>query len=153
SYDTYPVWYTRQLVKNIHRKNKAHKKFKISGSIFDLIKFKSLRSLVKKQIRTSYSMYLSHIEKDINTNPCNFWNFIRHKKGHTGLPSVMYYDGTELSTSDAIVDGFKEYFSSVYKDLEPTAFVNVWNGISCSQEETSINFIYKIVHNLIDCPY
>lgn len=112
---SYPKWYTREIILNLKTKSKLHKKYRRTGSIECYNEFKRFRSIVKEKITTAYKAYLHNTEQSITNDPKQFWQFIQNKKNTTRIPGTTYGDNVTYSTPQHIVNGFGQYFNSVYQ--------------------------------------
>lgn len=111
----YPVWYTFEIISDIKLKYKLHTKYKEHKSPADLEKYKDLRKSVKTRINLAFKSYISTIEQNITSDPKNFWSYVQSKKNSTRIPGKVTGSNNEtLDTPQDIVNGFSEYFNSVY---------------------------------------
>nr|CAH7727822.1 unnamed protein product [Callosobruchus chinensis] len=110
----YPPWFSRNTIKEIRQKELAHKLYKKhkSGIYYD--RFHNLRSSVKRKINEDYRIFLNNAENSISSDPTQFWNFIRNKKGNSRIPGVMRMDDCVFENEQDIVNAFGRYFSGVY---------------------------------------
>ena len=124
-----PPWITRKITKLIKKKQLAHRRYKSTNSDFHYRKFKFLRSLVKNEIRLSYSRYLVKTEDNLVANPKDFWSFVRQKKGNSSIPGILK-DSSNNSFEDgtSIVNGFRDYFYNVFIKSNPTYASNDVTG-------------------------
>nr|CAI5855582.1 unnamed protein product [Callosobruchus analis]CAI5865159.1 unnamed protein product [Callosobruchus analis] len=76
----YPVWYSREIIRNIKTKNNLRRSFKRNRSPGVFEEFSRVRKLVKQQISDSYKLYLQNVQNDIISNSNRFWFFIHSKK-------------------------------------------------------------------------
>lgn len=114
----YPPWFNREIITNIRLKSSAHKNFKKHKTDNYLETFRYLRSLIKVQIKTSYAAYIQDMERNISTDPNKFWGFINNKTGRSRIPGLMSFNDSVYDTPQTIVDGFSNFFSSVYLDSQ-----------------------------------
>lgn len=132
----FPVYYSRELINNIYRKEKALRGFKKYKSALYKTNFHSLRSLIKKQIRNDYITYVLNSERNICNDPSNFWAFIGGKKCQSRIPGIMRLpDDTVVRDPQAIVNAFASFFGSTF-----IASVDVVHPISfCSLPHVDIS--------------
>uniref|UniRef100_A0A1Y1KS26 Reverse transcriptase domain-containing protein n=1 Tax=Photinus pyralis TaxID=7054 RepID=A0A1Y1KS26_PHOPY len=90
--------------------------FKKFNTDYDRKEFCRLRKLVKVQIRTSFNTYISDAQNSLVNNPKAFWSFIRSRKGDSRIPGIMHLADETYSTPQDIVNGFKNYFSTFYRN-------------------------------------
>lgn len=124
----YPVWYSHALIQNIKLKNHYHQLLKKFNFNYYRSRFKELRSLVKKQIKESFEVYLNSIENKIQHDPKTFWSFINQKRSSTRIPGKMTFNGINYQNPQEIINCFASYFKSVYTPSTPLI-----------TDETSIN--------------
>lgn len=117
----YPVWYTKDLIKLIKRKEKLHRKVKKFRNPLDEFEFKLSRARCHQLIDESYAIYMKTIEESISKNNMkSFWSFIKSKRQDKGsIPGEMELKGVKLATPSTICDAFAEHFSSVYASSGP----------------------------------
>lgn len=110
----YPIWYTPDIIRNLKLKSYYKKKFKRSNDNYYNLEFSRLRALIKRQIKMAYNNYLNNVERSISDDPKNFWSYVQNKKGSSRIPSNMCYNTSNYDNPLDIVNGFANYFSSVY---------------------------------------
>jgi hypothetical protein len=65
----YPPWFWYELIKKIKLKHRMLKKFRVSGKLCDLEKFRMLRRDIKGDIKRQYDQYVAKVEADIKRDP------------------------------------------------------------------------------------
>jgi hypothetical protein len=90
------------------------KKFRVSGKLCDLEKFRMLRRDIKGDIKRQYDQYVAKAEADIKRDPNKFWQFVKFKQNGTGIPLNMTFSGAEVSGAEEITGAFANYFESAY---------------------------------------
>lgn len=111
----YPPWFTREVISTITAKERERRKItKSKNTQYDDSRYKYLRALSKKQIRSAHSQYLRTMEGNLATDPKHFWDFIRKNKESRNKTEIMNWDGATLSDPRDIVTKFAEHFSTVY---------------------------------------
>ena len=117
----YPQWYDHELIKLIKERDKIRSKYVKVGrdkkSIF-YHEFSKLRADVKKMQRERYKEYLEDLSSQMQTNPKRFWTYANSTSKNGKLPGSMVYKGTELNTTEAIVNAFNNFFQSVFNKNE-----------------------------------
>lgn len=116
---TYPPWFSKNIVDNIRKKEQYYKKYKKSKNELYNELFKSIRTLIKKQIANSYKTYINKVETNIQNDPSSFWSYIQSKKGFSRIPGRMSYNGAEYQRPEEIVNVFAKFFKSVYIESVP----------------------------------
>nr|CAI5848914.1 unnamed protein product [Callosobruchus analis] len=110
----YPPWFSVNTIKEIRQKELAHNLYKKHKTAVYYDRFCNLRSSVKRKINDDYRNFLQHAENSISSDPAQFWNFIRNKKGNSRIPGVMRMDDCVFENEQDVVNAFGRYFSSVY---------------------------------------
>ena len=131
---TYPEWFDKEIIKSLKQKHKAWLKYKKDKSLLSLETFKLYRREIKKLIRDAYDRYLKRVTDEIKVNPKQFWTFVKHKTKKFGIPNIMQYDDTELTSPQNIVDAFADFFGKSFNSLSVS---------STSMRENSLDSLYK----------
>ncbi|VEN35101.1 unnamed protein product [Callosobruchus maculatus] len=156
----YPPWFSRNTIKELKQKELAHRLYKKHKTDDYYDRFHNLRSSVKRKINDDYYNFLNHAENSISSDPTQFWNFIRNKKGNSRIPGVMRMEGSVFENEQDIVDAFGRYFSSVYNipnvtladDLPQKYFNQPAITITTITEADVINSSKKLKNKLIIGP-
>lgn len=111
----YPVWYSSEIIENIKDKYKFHRLCKkYPHNEFYQSSFKSLRSSIKTQISRAYKKYLADIQSNFINDPKSFWKYVNNKKCKSRIPGKMYCGDIICDSPNSIVNGFAQFFSSVF---------------------------------------
>lgn len=110
----YPVWFTRDTVRVIREKIKAHRRWKRYGNCLDYLTFSLLRGRAKFLIDRDHKNYLDNVESNIVNDAKQFWTYVKRRKGGNGIPSVVKLDGDVAASAVDICSLFSRYFSSVF---------------------------------------
>lgn len=110
----YPVWFTKEIIKNIKKKEKLRLKAKKSGIVETKRKFVTLRAKLKRDIKRAYNVYINRIQLQISGDSRAFWQYIKNKKGNISTPSKMYLNQSHYADGKTIANAFATFFSSVY---------------------------------------
>ncbi|CAH0558572.1 unnamed protein product [Brassicogethes aeneus] len=132
----YPIWYSKELIRMLQNKQKAHETFKIFNSEYSYQLFKDQ---CKKKIKSDYDEYIINIQNKLTLDPKSFSSFVNNKRSISRIPGVMQLDGVESSEPQPIVEMFAEYFASVYTTSDPKH--NVKNDPYFSQSLVTIKAI------------
>ena len=76
---TYQPWFNLEIINNIRKKDRAHKNYKKFNTNIYLEQFKTLRSLIKQQIKAAYKTYIHDLERNIHSDPSKFWSFVQRR--------------------------------------------------------------------------
>jgi hypothetical protein len=110
----YPPWFSKCTINSIVRKGRAWKSYKKTKLQMYKDQAKRIQNDIKKNIRAEYNEFIRSAESRIKSNPTDFWNYINTKKNSTRIPGELYNNETLLSSAQGIVDGFADYFKSVF---------------------------------------
>lgn len=110
----YPHWFSFDTIRVIKEKLKFHKKWKKFNNDLDYLTFKLLRGRSKFLIEKDYRNYLNRIESSINSDPKEFWQFVKSKKGSSSVINAIKNGGTMVTNGEEICQIFSNYFSSVF---------------------------------------
>ena len=140
----YPPWYNTVLIKILKEKYKFHCKYKKYKNRSDYNSFVLLRDRAKVLERERYDNYIKNIENNIKKNPKHFWKYVKNKRQHNALPSVMIYNQQSSDSGGTICNMFASYFQSTFlqgsdvnlccDELEPDSVVDV-GSIEVPEEE------------------
>lgn len=111
----FPVWYSQDIIKKLKYKYNLRKKWKRSGNIVHLTKFRAVRSQTDTMIKEAYTQYIQKIQRSIGSDPGAFWRYIHQKQNNCAIPAEMSFQGRLVTSPDGIVESFGEYFKSVYE--------------------------------------
>lgn len=115
----YPVYFTKQIIKDIKSKDKLRIKNKRTQNIETHNQFIQLRVKIKRDINDAHEAYLTKVQHDIGQDSRSFWQFINSKRSVVGVPNTMHLNDMHLVDGESISNAFAAYFSSVYaNDLE-----------------------------------
>jgi hypothetical protein len=147
----YPPWFSYELIKKIKLKHRIFKKFRVSGKLCDLEKYRMLRRDIKGDIKRQYDQYVAKAEADIKRDPNKFWQFVKFKQNGTGIPLNMTFSGAEVSGADEITGAFANYFESAYCEKASVieSSVEEWStscnfSLNAVNEQDVLNAISKL---------
>jgi hypothetical protein len=111
---SYPVWFNKNLITLLKKKNRAWRRYKTTGSVYDFETFKSLRRCFKTDVAAVYSEYVRRVNNDIKTDPKKFWSFLNSKNNSSSIPASMVYNNATITDPQIIVDSFADHFSKSF---------------------------------------
>lgn len=107
----YPVWYSRELIRLIKEKAKAHANWKRHNNKFEYQIFSELRANVKRLQNSCYKSFIRYSEDKIKSCPKLFWSYVKSKrKNNANYPKLMFYEQKCLSDEKEICLAFNEFF-------------------------------------------
>lgn len=110
----FPPWFNYEIKNNIRKKEVALKNYKKYKNDHYLRQFQTLRRTIKRQVDTAYRQYASNIENEISRDPSKFWSFVQCKRNKSRIPGTLVYNDEIFDTPQNIVNGFANFFSSIY---------------------------------------
>ncbi|KAH0818010.1 hypothetical protein GEV33_004781 [Tenebrio molitor] len=93
---SYPVWFNKNLITLLKKKNRAWRRYKTTGSVYDFETFKSLRRCFKADVAAVYGEYVRRVNNDIKTDPKKFWSFLNSKNNSSSIPASCLHDDDVL---------------------------------------------------------
>lgn len=111
---TYPVWFSRALIKIIREKSNAHRLWKRTLNPSDYDVFKLLRTRQKRVQELCLKEYTSRIEQLLKTTPKIFWTYVKSKRGGSSYPNAFSLADTKFTGGLQICEAFSSYFEGVF---------------------------------------
>lgn len=127
-----PKWWTRELQKKKNRRDKLYKR-KPKGMVTDeyvvsVNEFNALNDRLHKE-------YIDRIQKNIASNPSEFWNFAKLNCKSSSYPNEMHYDDRIGATPKDIVELFADHFEETYiTDNDEWNFSDIYQELPTSKE-------------------
>lgn len=118
---SYPIWYTRSLIKIIHEKNKLHKKWKLFKNPRDYDEFKLLRDRQQRVQGQCFDKFTRNAEHNIRKAPKYFWNYIKSKRGSSAYPRQFTLGSTKYNNGQEICSAFNNFFDSVFNSNQSSS--------------------------------
>lgn len=119
---SWPLWFSRSLIKILKEKNKFHGKFKRYGNPRDFDTFSILRSRAKNEFDKCYKTYVKKTEENIKMDIKAFWRYTNSKKSARDLPSQMHFNSETAKKGNDIANLFAKHFASVYTTPSSTFY-------------------------------
>lgn len=116
-YNSFPIWFNKELRLLIKGKKIAHIKFKQSKHVSDYTNFSNLRLRCKQLARSCYTNFISKTQLSLVSKPKQFWKFIKDRKKIDTFPRVMFLNNKSAQDGLNISNLFAEHFSSAYSYL------------------------------------
>jgi hypothetical protein len=110
----YPPWFNSSIVKQLRQKQKLWLKYKQSKSPLFYDEFKSIRKIIKLEIKRAHCKYILQVEQNITKDPKSFWSYIDCIKKNNFIPTYMTFNDKELQTPTDIANGFADFFQQTY---------------------------------------
>lgn len=104
-------WNNKKLQSLKNRRNKAWKRFKVTG---DKQQFEKAFEDFDGLNTTLYNEYVDKLKSSLKSDPSSFWRFVNSKKSTDNKPKVMHFKSNRSSDEKVQADMFAEFFSSNY---------------------------------------
>lgn len=111
----FPPWFSPSIKRDLKRKMQLWRAYTATNDLAVYREFSELRKVSKYNIRSSYTQFLSKIEKDIVDSPGRFWSFMSQRRGLNGIPSSVVLGDSCASCPREAIDLFADYFSSCFR--------------------------------------
>ena len=142
----YVPWMNSTILHNIKKKNSLRHRIKKSPTPTEYLveKFKTLRSSIKRMLRTSRSKYLDSICSSRGVNPKRFWSLFKLNNKTRNIPGKLSAKVTETERRFAanpadIAALFNNYFTPIFT-IDP----NIEDYTTNVRPEESTNIIEDI---------
>ncbi|CAI6352586.1 unnamed protein product [Macrosiphum euphorbiae] len=120
NYNSFPIWFNKELRLLIKEKKRAHFKYKQSNHVSDYFTFSNLRLQCKQLSRSCYINFISKTQLSLVSKPKQFWKFINDRKQLNTFPKVMFLNNKTAQDGLNISNLFAEHFSSAYSHICPS---------------------------------
>lgn len=152
---SYPVWYSSALIKIIHEKSRAHRRWKSTGNPRDYDEFALLRARQHRVQAQCFRSFTSNAEINIRRSPKFFWKYVKSKRGGPCYPKLFTLNTQEYKDGYSICSAFNKFFESVFikgtvntrNNYPPTCFSNT---DSISQINVTNDCVLKLLRTLDD---
>ncbi|KOB74690.1 Uncharacterized protein OBRU01_08030 [Operophtera brumata] len=108
---SYPIWYSRALIKVIKEKSKKHQDWKKYNNPVDYADFAELRVKQKVLQTECYQAYVNYSQEKIKSHPKYFWSYVKsRRKGSSCYPQQMTFVDKVINEQVDICSAFNEFF-------------------------------------------
>ena len=120
----YPAWFDGETISLLKKKKRLYNQFRKSKLPSDESRYKNARDTFKARNRAQHTLYLNNLQKDIQSNPKNFWTYVNAKRHDKRVPVNVCYNNEKAENSDKAAEMFSKYFKSVFDvyAYEPSEF-------------------------------
>nr|CAI5858129.1 unnamed protein product [Callosobruchus analis] len=127
--------------------------YKRSGEERYYSHFSRIRRTVKAEIGLAYRNYIRAVENSVSSNPQSFWAFVQRNKGNSRIPNSVLRGDEQVEGGQAIVEGFAQFFSSVFEPRSAhTAFTatnyNTCITVECFTEDQVFHILKKLANKM-----
>lgn len=119
--ESFPVWYSDNLIKLIKKKLRVHKKWKTYNRLIDYELFSSLRKTQKELEKACYTSFIDRAEENIRVNSKQFWSYIKAKKQATGIPDSVFFNNIVANDGLSICNLLNSFFQTVFEPSMPSS--------------------------------
>ena len=112
---TFPSWYSKDLIKNIKNKKRLQMLWKDTGDPDIRTEFKKYRAICLRQARLSRRFYITSLEGSFRRNPRAFWSSFQNLKKDNTSPPFMFLNNENANSPENISNLFAKFFQSVFK--------------------------------------
>ena len=147
----YPVWFDKELILNLKKKEYFRCLYKRSASAVDLELFRNLRTATKEQMKRAFKSYIVVTENNMINNPKHFWQYINLKKKTRRLPAKMRGNNNiELNNTIDIVNSFANCFEAAFirNNLDVNESVLVCNNVRFDIQEIMEHEILTAIESM-----
>lgn len=130
--NTYPSWYTEELITKLQEKKQLHKTWKSDKDEKTYIKFKLARAQCIKMSRTLKRENINYMQSLAQLNLKSFWNYVNSKRTSRDIPGTMSYGSRTAENGTDIANLFAEYYSTVH---EKPAQVQVTTNLTSDTQQ------------------
>ncbi|KAL5236875.1 hypothetical protein ACI65C_004285 [Semiaphis heraclei] len=141
----FPPWFDKSLKNILFLKKKAHIKFKTSSNAHDYREFSLLRARFKYESKRCLHRYFERIESSLNSNPADYWKFVKSKRSFSAIPKEVSYRETTSTNEREVANSFSQYFSSVFSDNQLNLDTSSL-GIKSFDLPNNVNFTVENVY-------
>ena len=116
----YPKWFTGDIIHKLNQVRFLRRKVKAIPTVHNIFRLKSAEKLLTNDITTAKCQYASQLVHAFAfNNSAPIYNYIRSITKQSILPSVMFLDSRQESSSSGKAEIFNKFFHSVFIDSLP----------------------------------
>ncbi|KAL8617394.1 hypothetical protein ACOMHN_035886 [Nucella lapillus] len=117
-------WITTSIRRAIRRKQRAHKKARMTGKKKDVDRYRRIQAQTRYEIRQASRKYLEDVvSEDYRTNSKRFWSYMKSKKQEAdGVAPLKDKQGFLKSNSQNKAEILGEQFRSVFTEEVPPVY-------------------------------
>ena len=113
-------WVSRELRILLRKKNAAFTKFRKNPTLFNEIRYRSLKIQARRSLRSAEREYYHSLIEDNKLNMRRTWQIIREVIGcpsRSSIPTQMQHDEQVFSGNDEIAEAFGDFFGRIGRDI------------------------------------
>ncbi|KAL1395549.1 hypothetical protein pipiens_011164 [Culex pipiens pipiens] len=124
-----PPWWNAHLRNLRNQLRKARKRFLLRSSWGNKVTLSYLETEFAEQQDTSYRNYFAGVQDSLQSNPKNFWSYVKERKQVGEIPTEMSYREEKSTSPEAAANLFARFFESVHSPTEPTVTAEQLNEL------------------------
>lgn len=148
SSNRYPVWFDRNIIRDIKRKTQLHRALKRGKSDDTGRLHSNIRASLKKRVDEAYNAYMERIEKNLKHKPQQFWSHVSGLRGKGAFEPGILHDGVMYGEAQA-AEVFAQFFSSMFlcdsPILNPNKILSTTGALR--QLDSAYINIFKLNHH------
>lgn len=141
----FPSWFSVSTIRVVKEKNKYHSRWKKYHNDMDYLTFKILRGRSKYLIELDYKSYIDSCEKNISSDPKQFWKYVKTKKNSSSRITSIIVNDDIVTEGQTICEVFADHFSSAFS----VPLTNQGNRVSSTHSNSQNISNYHIPENVI----
>lgn len=117
------------------KKNRRDKLYKRKQRGMDIEEYLTAEKDFSDLSETCHQEYIDNVQKNIKSNPAEFWQYAKLNNKNNQYPSVMYYNDICANTPSEIVELFAQTFENTYdKDDQTCNLGEIFNELPNAKE-------------------
>ena len=113
--ESQPIWYDSECHRKCKEKERYHKKYKRTGSLYDGLKFTTARREFKKLVSQKMRENLYDYE-DTNLLSKKFWTYVKRTTKFNRIPEIVYRGSSISSDTKTKADMFNKFFYDQFSE-------------------------------------
>lgn len=112
-----PPWSTNRLRMLKRHRSSALRKYCSSRSLHLKLQFNRASRAYRNHNRFLYARYIIRMQRNLRTNPKQFWSFVKSKRNEEGLPSSMYLGNLSADSTAEKCELFASQFKVSFNNF------------------------------------
>ncbi|MEL7079500.1 MAG: reverse transcriptase family protein, partial [Cyanobacteria bacterium J06582_2] len=139
-------WVTNRIRRLIRRRDKAHKKSKITGNTSN---WKKLQAKITKEVKVAREKYLKISLENAKENPKKFWKYIKSVKKEAQHIPALKYNANLIETSKEKANTFNDQFTKIFtKQIFDTVPLNIPRIPKMDAINVTSEGVFRLLKNL-----
>lgn len=116
-----PKWWSREWQRKKNRRDKLYKRKPKGQMTVEYSEACKQFNILNEKL---YNEYIESVQRNIASNPAEFWNYAKLKTKSSSYPNEMHLNNTVASTPTEIVQFFADHFESLYTDVDENSIID-----------------------------